>query len=251
MKKVDGILVNANDSQMLDYKLLKEDLQEVLASSGELWNWPMLSALTRPTLGRILQMHKIYEQILEIPGSVCEFGVHYGASSNVLMNLKSLLEPHNSNRNFYLFDTFAGFVGTSPKDGNQVNERDFAINSENYDEFLKEMLSLHNRIRNDNSDVNFEIFKGDASNSVEEFLTENPHVVLSLVIFDMDVYAPTKKVLELVIPRLTKGSIVVIDQFNFAAYPGETIALMEVLELNKIEMKKSSFTPHTAWFRFV
>jgi hypothetical protein len=142
-------------------------------------------------------------------------------------------------------------VGTSSKDGNQVNESDFAINSENYDEFLKELLSLHNRIRDDHSDVNFEIFKGDASNSVEEFLSENPYVVLSLVIFDMDIYAPTKKVLELVIPRLTKGSIVVIDQFNYEAYPGETIALMEVLELNKIEMKRSSFTPHTAWFRFV
>lgn len=249
MKKVKGILVNADDNLLSEYKLLKNEVLKVLQNEEYMWNWPMLIGLTRPSLGRILQLQQIYELILDTPGSVCEFGVHYGASSNILMNLKSLLEPHNSNRRFFLFDTFQGFVGVNEKDGLLVAERDFTLIQSNYDEVLTNLLQLQNRIRDDHHDISFQIFKGNGPEKFEQFLRENPHTVFSCLFFDMDIYAPTKKILELAIPRLTKGSLVVFDQFNCDLYPGETVAAMEVLDLCNLKMFKSKFTPHTAWFR--
>jgi hypothetical protein len=51
-----------------------------------------------------------------------------------------------------------------------------------------------------------------------------------MAIFDMDIYKPTKDVLEKIIPRLVKGSLLVFDELNFKAFPGETIAVNEVLD---------------------
>jgi len=72
-------------------------------------------------------------------------------------------------------------------------------------------------------------------------------VVISMCIFDMDIYAPTKNVLEKIISRLTKGSILVFDEINHDLFPGETIAVDEVLKLNKIRLQRTPLQTHSAW----
>jgi Macrocin-O-methyltransferase (TylF) len=251
VEKINGQLIDLKSAQLIeDYQLLKKMFLEVMQHSGQMWNWPVATGLTRPSIGRILQLNQIYGEILEIPGSICEFGVHFGSSSNILMNLKSLLEPHNSTRNFYLFDTFRGFLGSDLLDGPYVKDADFSVNVEDYEKFLTQLLQLQNRLRNDHYTTSFKIYKGDASETVQNYLDENPHSVISLAIFDMDIYSPTKKVLEKILPRLIKGSVVVFDEFNHEAYPGETIAVMETLGLNGLKMRKSKYVPGTAWFKF-
>ena len=64
------------------------------------------------------------------------------------------------------------------------------------------------------------------------FLERNPHIIVSMAIFDMDIYAPTKRALELVMPRLTKGSLLVFDELNCRHFPGETQALHEVVPVD-------------------
>jgi hypothetical protein len=59
-------------------------------------------------------------------------------------------------------------------------------------------------------------------------------------IFDMDVYKPTFDALQTILHKLTKGSILVFDQFNAEHFPGETKALDEVLGLNNIELQHFS-----------
>ena len=58
-------------------------------------------------------------------------------------------------------------------------------------------------------------------------MVQRPELVVSMAIFDMDVYQPTKEILELILPRLHKKSILVFDEFNCKAYPGETQAIIE------------------------
>jgi hypothetical protein len=65
-----------------------------------------------------------------------------------------------------------------------------------------------------------------------------------MAIFDMDLYKPTKDALNAVIPRLTKGSILVFDQLNHEKFPGETQAVMEVLGLNKLKLRRD---PHQSY----
>ena len=53
----------------------------------------------------------------------------------------------------------------------------------------------------------------------------------------MDVYQPTKEVLLTIKNRLFKGSVLVFDELNDKDFPGETMALLEAIGLNNLELK--------------
>ncbi len=89
----------------------------------------------------------------------------------------------------------------------------------------------------------FELVKGDASKSVPAYLKEHPEIILSFVYFDFDIYQPTRDVLEAIKPHLVKNSIVAFDELNCPEYPGETVALREVVGLNNCELRRSPITP--------
>jgi hypothetical protein len=64
-----------------------------------------------------------------------------------------------------------------------------------------------------------------------------------LAYFDFDIYKPTKVCLELLMNRVTKGSIIAFDELNCPEFPGETIAVMETIGLNKYAIKRSPLNP--------
>ena len=61
-----------------------------------------------------------------------------------------------------------------------------------------------------------------------------------MVYFDFDVFEPTLKCLEIIKPRLVKGSVVAFDELNDPDSPGETLALMKSIGLNKITLKDTN-----------
>ena len=78
---------------------------------------------------------------------------------------------------------------------------------------------------------------------VEKYLKENPETIVSMAYFDFDIYEPTKRCLELIKDRLTKGSVIAFDELNCVDYPGETQAVMEVFGLSKYKINHSRFSP--------
>jgi hypothetical protein len=82
------------------------------------------------------------------------------------------------------------------------------------------------------------------------FLERNPHIIVSMAIFDMDIYAPTKRALELVMPRLTKGSLLVFDELNCRHFPGETQALHEVVGLGGLRLQRVPNQPYCAFAEY-
>jgi hypothetical protein len=245
MKIEKGIAVDASSHQLELYQRLKQDHKYILAQSGQMWNWPSVATLTEPTLSRILHLSMLYQKILTIPGNVLEFGVHFGASTNLLMNFRRIFEPRNVNRQFHLFDTFEGFSGTEEKDGPLVSEGDFEL-SKDYSIFLDKLISTQQEIAFARPNP-FKLWCGDAESKVDQYLKEFPHHVIAIAFFDMDIYKPTLSVLKKIIPRLSQGSILVFDQFNCDTYPGETLALLETFELAKISLERGQFSSHSAW----
>jgi hypothetical protein len=64
---------------------------------------------------------------------------------------------------------------------------------------------------------------------------------------DFDLYEPTKIALQSFIPRIPKGGIVAFDELNTKNFPGETLALLEVLEIKNIALRKTSFDPYISY----
>ena len=54
--------------------------------------------------------------------------------------------------------------------------------------------------------------------------------------------------LEMIAPRLTKGSVVAFDELNDPDAPGETLAVMEALGLNNIRLKRYPHASRVSYF---
>ena len=144
------------------------------------------------------------------------------------------------------FDTFEGFPGVDAKDGGFSESGDYST-SKGYETQLDELLTLHESFSPVSHIKKFELIKGDVNNTLPVWIKDNPHAIISMAVFDMDIYAPTKFALETILPRLTKGSLLVFDELNCRHFPGETTAVMEVLGLNKLRLQRYAHQPYCAY----
>ena len=203
--------------------------------------------VTRQNLSRILFIHELYKKIINVHGVIIEFGVRWGQNLALFQNLRGIYEPYNYNRKIIGFDTFAGFPQVHSNDGNVVEDGDYSV-TKDYDTYLEEVLQYHESESPIPHIKKFEIIKGDAVKTLENYLKENPQTIIVLAYFDFDLYIPTKKCLELIGDSLTKGSVIGFGELNCKEFPGETIALKEVLGLKKFALQRSPLNPLISYF---
>ena len=73
------------------------------------------------------------------------------------------------------------------------------------------------------------------------------HHDLALLFLDFDLYEPTKKALDLFVPRMPKGSVLCFDELNCPKWPGETLALLEAFDVRDISIQKFPFEPYMSY----
>ena len=234
-KKEKNYNVDSNANPSSNYEKQREILFKEITTLKLSNSQISMLSISRTEITRILYYNEIYKKILDKPGVIMEFGVQYGGSLSTLIKLRGVYEPYNYNRKIIGFDTFMGFRNKLSKEEKKLGWKkgDYSV-VRNFEKILEKFLHLEES----NSPLNwlkkFELVKGDASKSFEKYLKDNPHTVIGMAIFDMDVYYPTKKILETIKPRLFKGSILVFDELNHKSFPGETLAVMESIGLNNL-----------------
>jgi len=78
-------------------------------------------------------------------------------------------------------------------------------------------------------------------------LKNNPHLVVSLLNLDLDLYKPTKFALKNLINKMPKGAIICFDELNHPHWPGETIAVAEELGLSNLKINRFEFAPRQSY----
>jgi len=205
--------------------------------------------LTSKSLSRILFFHEIYRKILNTHGIVVECGVRWGQTLSLLSALRGIYEPFNRHRKIVGFDTFAGFVGMNEKDGTQCRCRDGSFSvTPGYENELAGILSCQEALNPISHLKKFELVQGDATRTIPEYLDRHPETVISLAIFDFDIYRPTKAALEALKPYFVKGTVLVFDELCDDVFPGETVALREVFDMTQLRVER---LPTTARVSFV
>lgn len=195
--------------------------------------------LTSKTLSRLLFFCEIYQHILTRHGVVFEFGVRWGQTLSLLSALRGIYEPFNRHRKIVGFDTFEGFKGVGPEDGgvSRCQDGSFSVPA-SYERHVEEVLALQEALNPMPHLRRFELVKGDACRTVPDYLRRHPETLVSLAIFDFDIYKPTRAALEAIKPHLYKGSVLVFDELCDDIFPGETQALREVLALDRLEIRR-------------
>jgi len=205
--------------------------------------------LNRQTLSRIIFMHELYKKIIDIHGIIIEFGVRWGQNLSLFSSFRGMYEPFNYNRKIVGFDTFCGFPEVSDENGNSKIIRKGAYSvTEKYEEYLEYILNYHENENPISHIKKYELIKGDATIEIKKYLDKNPETIIALAYFDFDIYLPTKKCLEAIVGRghLTKGSVIAFDELNCREFPGVTLALKEVLGLDKYKIKRDTLNPSTS-----
>lgn len=236
-KNHDAIVLSSQNEKDAQRRLTELLKAAPLADDELLANLGLF--LTSKTLSRILFFHEMYRKIVNTHGIICEFGVRWGQTLSLLSALRGIYEPFNRHRKIVGFDTFAGFRGMAKEDGAacQCKDGSFSVTT-GYEDYLNELLGLQEALNPINHLKKWELVKGDALETVPEYLGRHPETIVSLAIFDFDIYKPTKAALEAIKPHLIKGSVLVFDELCDDIFPGETVALREVFDLNTLRIQR-------------
>ena len=183
----------------------------------------------RQNLTRFVALYEIFKRVLAVKGSVIECGVHQGFGIVTWAKLSAILEPVNLTRRIYGFDTFKGFPDPSEQDrsaaSRHVKKGDLAADIR---EEIEGLAAIHDSTRFLGHIPKVKLIPGDATETIPQFIKEHPHLLVSLLFMDFDLYEPTKVALEHFLPRMPAGAVVAFDELDNSLWPGETLAMLDV-----------------------
>jgi len=205
----------------------------------------------RQNIARFLALYEIFKRQLRIKGSVVECSVHHGGSLMSWAKISSTLEPYNYHRKIIGFDTFQGFPQVSDIDKMgrvDVKAGMFGEEYAVYDE-LTEAIREYDANRFINHIAKIELVRGDANETIPRYLKENKYLLVSLLFLDFDIYEPTVTALNSFLPRMAKGAIIAFDELNNPDWAGETMAVLEHLDLKKYQLECFEFEPNISFLQ--
>lgn len=198
----------------------------------------------RQHLKRFLTLYEIFKKLLPLKGSIVECGVFRGFSLSAWAKLSAILEPENLIRKIYGFDTYEGFPSLHEKDKNEAYNHEVG---DFYTNVFDELNELNEAFNNDRflGHINkVELIKGDCAVTIPVFLEKNPHLLISMLFIDLDLYEPTKIALQYFLPRMHKGSILAFDELDNPQWPGETLALLESYNIKNLNIQTIPGDPY-------
>jgi hypothetical protein len=178
---------------------------------------------------------EFFKRTSDVRGEIVEFGIFKGNSFFRWIKFRDLLEQ-TSSRKIIGFDIFGDFPEANFEEDKL--KRDAFVEetkggkSISYDE-INELLIKQNLQKN------VDIVKGDILKTLDKYIDDNPHLKISLLHIDVDLYEPSKVILEKLYSKVTKGGIVVLD--DYGAFAGTNKAVDDFFK-DKVEIKKLPYS---------
>ncbi len=208
-----------NDFTENDFKIIKMSKPYTMTSTERIF--------------ALIQAVKYVEKN-KIPGSIVECGVWKGGS--MMAVVQTLLDLDNTNFDLYLFDTFEGMSKPSEFDISsgvsaikEFSNKKIDDNSSDWcNSSLNNVQNVLFKMGYDNSKFHF--IKG----KVEDTLPEKSPKNISILRLDTDWYESTKHELVHLFPCLSKGGVIIIDDYGY--WDGARKAVDEYFSQNNISI---------------
>jgi len=216
-------------------RLQKDKLEKLFKRTGlstfEMFrNFPVF--VPRFNIARFLTHYEIFNKIFNLPGVIIDLGVFRGASVFTWAKLCEIFCPTDIRKIVYGFDTFKGFLVLSKEDGDEDLLQDrkeggyFAGDTIEKDlKLAQEAMNYDRHIKNINR---IQFIKGDVRKTIPRFIKSKGNGLrIALLNLDLDLYEPTKIALENFFPLMTRGGIIIADEYAVDTFGGETKAIDE------------------------
>jgi Macrocin-O-methyltransferase (TylF) len=196
----------------------------------------LTSHVTR--LAKILGQYDVYRRIRDLPGDIVEAGVFKGSSLIRLATFREVTESPWSRR-IIGFDAFGAFPDQAvPEDAAYVAR---------FQEVSGTGIPVHEleRALAFKGFRNVELVPGDILQTVPAYLGAHPELRIALLHVDLDVYEPSRLVLEALWSRVVRGGVVMFD--DYGTVEGETRAVEEFFAGENVLIEKPP-TSHVSAF---
>ncbi len=178
---------------------------------------------------------EFFKQTSTVRGEILEFGIFKGNSFFRWIKFRDLLEQ-TSSRKVIGFDIFGDFP-EAKFEGDKQRRDDFVEETNGGKSIsLEEMRDLLDK---QSLSKNVELVKGDILVTLKDYLNKNPHLKISLLHIDVDLYEPVKEILEQLYDRVSTGGIIILD--DYGTFAGTNKAVDDFFN-NKAEVKKLPFS---------
>ncbi len=185
-------------------------------------------------LSKILAHYELFKMTRDLPGAIVECGVFKGASFVRFAGFRNLFGNPFSHK-LIGFDTFGKFPETNYKEDKKYRKKLVEIGGEQ--SISKEQLL--EVLKNKGVDKNIELVEGDAVKTIPKYFKKNPHLKISLLNLDTDIYEPAVVILKYFWPRIVKGGVLILD--DYGVFPGETKAADEYFKNRNVKIMKFPF----------
>jgi hypothetical protein len=183
---------------------------------------------------------EFFKRTSEIRGEIVEFGIFKGNSFFRWIKFRDLLEQTNS-RKIIGFDIFGDFPEANFEEDKLKRDAFVEETQGGKSISFEEITAL---LKEQNLEQNVEIVKGDILKTLDTYIEDNPHLKISLLHIDVDLYEPSKIILEKLYSKVTKGGIIVLD--DYGAFAGTNKAVDDFFE-DKVEIKKLPYSHAIAY----
>ncbi len=178
---------------------------------------------------------ELFRKVSAISGDIVECGVFKGASLSKLIKFRALFENPYSKR-IIAFDTFGEF----PK-------AKYDLDIEKREQFVREAGNMSigkDRLISvlEQLDLyqNIELVDGNILNSVPDYKRNHPHLKISLLHIDVDLHEATQICLQEFYPLVTRGGIVILD--DYGAFAGANKAIDDFFFGKNVRIKKLPYS---------
>jgi len=185
-------------------------------------------------ISKILAHYELYKMVLDIPGAIVECGVFKGASLIRFATFRNLFGNPFSKK-IIGFDTFDKFPETNFQPDKELRQR--GIETAGKHSISKQQLM--DILKHKKTEQFVELVEGDITKTVPEYLNSHQELKISLLNLDVDIYEPSVTILEYLYPRIVKGGILILDDYE--VYPGETKAVDDYFKDKNVKIHKFPF----------
>lgn len=197
----------------------------------------------RKLFGKLASKLEFTEMTKNVPGDIVELGVFKG--SGMLAWLKALSFTNINHKNvigFDFFDKDSVVESIKTKSDQTLMESLYERRLFEPDDYQFELES----IITDAGFDNFDLIKGDAPKTMEEYLEANPGFRASIVNFDLDVEEPTEECLNLIWDRVPPDGVLVFDEYAIGEWT-ESNAVDRFVKNNYLTLKTTKYFAPSAY----
>lgn len=203
----------------------------------------------RRVFNKLISRALLYHEVKDIPGDIVECGVFKGTGLYTFLKLKNLYNPNSLKKviGFDFFDTNELINSISNKIEKESMETLFSSRKFKHENSFKNTLA-NQIIKNGFSSSDFDLIEGDISITTKDFSEKNPGFKISLLYMDVDLEAPTYNTLNNFWDNMTKGGLIIFDEYGYHKW-SESKGVDRFIKEKNLEIKCLNYACPTAYIK--